>query len=147
MSQKVQLGTKGFVNVQYQNAIDTSFTQLVPPPPPVEEVATVEDFFTLYNTLFYEIPPEGDINSHRFLINTSTEYIGFTEEKEQDIQVLLDEITQLREELLATQKELREVQDSGSLAFQAIAEGENESEGSILAGTTITEQSIIVGND
>lgn len=135
MSQKVNLGRRGFTTSAYKNAIDTSFTQLIPPPPPVENVFTVEEFFNLYNELFYEIPAEGGINSHRFLIDRSTEYVGFTEEKEEDIQVLLDEITSLREELLATQKELTEAQNSGSLALQAQA-GENFD---IQTGTQITD--------
>ena len=142
MSQKINLGRRGFVTSAYKNAIDTSFTQLIPPPPPVETVFTVEEFFELYNTLFYEIPAEGDINSHRFLIQRSTEYIGFTEEKEEDIQVLLDEITQLREELLSTQKELQDAQNSGSLALQAEA---GLLDPSIQSGTQITEQTNNIG--
>lgn len=141
MSQKVNLGRRGFSTIAYQNVIDTSFTQLLPPPPPPEVVFTVEDFFNLYNTLFYEIPAEGDTNSHRFLINRSTEYVGFTEEKEEDIQVLLDEITALREELLATQKELTEAQNSGSLALQA--QNLNSST-DIQSGTQITGQSTTI---
>lgn len=137
MSQKVNLGRQGFSTQAYKNAIDTSFTQLIPPPPPVEVIYTVEDFFNLYNTLFYEIPAEGDINSHRFLVNRSTEYIGFTEEKEEDIQVLLDEITSLREELLTTQKELTDAQNSGSLALQAQASPSLD----LQTGTQITNQS------
>lgn len=143
MSQKVNLGRRGFSTSAYQNAVDTSFTQLIPPPPPVEVVFTVEEFFELYNTLFYEIPAEGDINSHRFLIERSTEYIGFTEEKEEDIQVLLDEITQLREELLSTQKELEDAQNSGSLALQAEAGLIDNNQ--IQEGTQITEQNVSVG--
>lgn len=115
MSQKVNLGRQGFLSPVYRNSIDTSFTQLVPPPPPPEEVFTVEQFFELYTQLFYEIPIEGSIDSHQVLIDRSSEYIGFTEEHEQDIQVLLDEITQLREELLSTQEELRKSQQSQSL--------------------------------
>ena len=106
MSQEIKLGKTGFVRNSYINTIDTTFSQLIPPPPPLEETVSVEEFFDLYNTLFYEIPAEGSINSHTFLIERSSEYIGFTEENDQNIQVLLDEITSLREELLQTQKEL-----------------------------------------
>ena len=74
MSQKVNLGRQGFIAPLYKNTIDTSFTQLLPPPPPVEDVFTVEQFFDLYNQLFYEIPAEGSINSHQVLINKSSEY-------------------------------------------------------------------------
>lgn len=118
MSKKVNLGRQGFEPRAYKNAIDVSFTQLIPPPPPQEDIITVDEFFGLYDSLFYEIPATGDINSHQYLINRSTEYIGFTEEKEQDIQILLDEITSLREELLTTQKELFDTQVSSSLELQ-----------------------------
>lgn len=129
--QKINLGRIGFIAPSYKNAIDTSFTQLLPPPPPVEEIFTVEQFFELYNQLFYEIPAEGAINSHQVLIDKSSEYIGFNEEYEQDIQILLDEITQLREELLSTQKELQNAQASNSLLF-------NEDFNQIQEGTQIT---------
>lgn len=119
MSQKVKLIRKGFEAKAYKNSIDTSFSQLIPPPPPIEEVITVEEFFDLHKTLFYDIPAEGESNSHRFLIERSLEYIGETEQKDQDIQILLDEITQLREELLTTQKELRDSQASGSFSFSS----------------------------
>lgn len=132
MSQKVNLGRQGFVALAYKNTIDTSFTQLIPPPPSVEEIFTVEQFFELYNQLFYEIPAEGSYNSHQFLIDKSREYIGFNEEKDQDIQILLDEITSLREELLATQVELRNAQLNISLP-----PGSEE----IQEGTQITENS------
>ncbi len=128
MSQKVNLNKQGFEKRAYLNTIDTSFTQLVPPPPPVEEEVTVEQFFTLYNTLFYEIPAEGSIDSHRFLIERSKEYIGFTEEKDEDIQVLLDEITLLREELLSSQQEVRDLQISGSQAFAQLSGDLSEEE-------------------
>jgi hypothetical protein len=137
MSQKINLGRQGFIAPLYKNAIDTSFTQLQPPPPPVEEVFTVEQFFKLYSQLFYEIPSEGSINSHQVLINRSSEYIGFSEEHEQDIQILLDEITQLREQLLATQKELTNTQNNNVLNLDSNV---------ILEGTEITENPGSVGS-
>ena len=105
MSQEIKLGKTGFVRSSYINTIDTTFSQLIPPPPPVVEAISVEEFFYLYNNLFYEIPAEGSVNSHTFLIERSSEYIGFTEENDQNIQVLLDEITSLREELLQMKKD------------------------------------------
>jgi len=137
MSQKIKLDRKGFEAKAYKNSIDTSFKQLVPPPPPVEETITIEDFFELYKTLFYEIPADGEINSHKFIIERSTEYTGFTEEKDQDIQILLDEITSLREELLTTQKELREIQTNNSLP--------TIEESNIETGTQVTAQPFNVG--
>ena len=92
----------------YPNAINTSFSELVTPPLPLEQTISVEEFFDLYNSIFYDIPVEGDINSHQFLVERSKEYIGISEETDQEIQVLLDEITSLRQNLLDTEQELLE---------------------------------------
>tara|TARA_R110001592_G_scaffold214977_1_gene468056 strand:- start:2160 stop:2669 length:510 start_codon:yes stop_codon:yes gene_type:complete len=94
----------------YPNAVDISFSELVTPSPALEETISVEEFFTLYNSIFYNIPAEGNVNSHQFLIEKSREYIGFPESTDEEIQVLLDEITSLRQNLLDTEQELLELQ-------------------------------------
>ena len=104
----------------YSNAIDTSFSELVTPPPPLEETISVEQFFDLYNSIFYDIPAEGDINSHQFLIERSREYIGVSETTDEEIQVLLDEITSLRQNLLDTEQELIELQNAQNEAATTI---------------------------
>ena len=58
-------------------------------------MATVGDFFTIYQTLFYQIPKLGDVNSHEFLIKESTEYTQFVAQQE-EIDALLAEIDELR---------------------------------------------------
>jgi len=150
MSQEIKLGKQGFVRNSYVNTIDTTFTQLIPPPPPVEDVITVEEFFDLYNTLFYEIPAEGNVNSHISLIQRSSEYIGFTEENDENIQILLDEITSLREELLQTQKELRDTELNALSENNEVATGvedeDVQNESGITAGTQFTAQSTVVGS-
>lgn len=97
----------------YENVIDTSFTALTPPPLPIEDTATVEQFFELYNNLFYDIPAEGDINSHAYLVQRSGEYIN-AEGTSEDVQVLLDEITSLQQEILNLNQQLIDSQVSGS---------------------------------
>lgn len=97
----------------YEKVIDTSFTQNTPPLP-LEDTITVEQFFSFYSTLFYDIPVEGDINSHAYLVKTSGEYIGFSQTNE-DIQVLLDEITSLQQENLILNQRILDLQLSGSL--------------------------------
>jgi len=150
MSQEIKLGKQGFVRNSYVNAIDTTFTQLIPPPPPVEDVITVEEFFDLYNTLFYEIPAEGNVNSHISLIQRSSEYIGFTEENDENIQILLDEITSLREELLQTQKELRDTElnalSENNEVTTGVEDEDVQNESGITAGTQFTAQSTVVGS-
>jgi|TARA_R110002167_G_scaffold113074_2_gene285864 hypothetical protein len=149
MSQKIKLGKRGFVRGSYKNTIDTTFSQLIPPTPPIQEVATVEEFFELYQTLFYEIPSEGSINSHPFIIQRSTEYIGATEEKEQDIQILLEEITKLREELLQTQKELRDTQleavsEKNKNTTTGVEDELPQTTSGILPGTQLTSQETLI---
>jgi hypothetical protein len=96
----------------YENVIDTTFTQNTPPPP-IEDTITVEQFFTFYDKLFYNIPVTGDINSHTYIVKRSGEYINFDNTNE-DIQVLLDEITSLQQELLAANQTILNLQISGS---------------------------------
>ena len=93
----------------YSNVIDTSFNQLLLPLPPVEDTITVNEFFDYYLQLFYDIPEKGENNSHEYLIKRSSEYIGISEtQTNDDFQVLLDEITILRQNLLNTEQELLE---------------------------------------
>lgn len=101
-------------NNQYKKVIDTSFTQVQPPAPPVEDTITVEEFFTYYNKIFYDIPANGNINSHEYLVKTSGEYINASTPNE-ETQLLLDEITSLRQQLLESQQQLINSQLSASL--------------------------------
>jgi hypothetical protein len=96
----------------YENVIDTTFTQNTPPLP-IEDTVTVEQFFTFYDKLFYDIPVTGDINSHTYIVKRSGEYINFDNTNE-DIQILLDEITSLQQELLTANQTILNLQISGS---------------------------------
>lgn len=107
-----QLNKTQYPRSVYENIIDTSFTQNTPPPP-LEDTVTVEQFFTLYDKLFYDIPVGGDINSHTYIVKRSGEYINFDNTNE-DIQILLDEITSLQQENLILNQRILEIQISGS---------------------------------
>lgn len=65
---------------------------------------TVEDFFAEYENLFLSIPINGPSNSHEYLVRKSGELVGFQRTTE-DIQPLLDEIANLREQLLQSRQE------------------------------------------
>lgn len=101
-------------STQYKKVVDTSFSQLSPPTPPKEDTITVGEFFTYYNTIFYDIPTNGSINSHEYLVKTSGEYIN-TSAPNEEVQLLLDEITSLRQQLLETQQQVINLQTSSSL--------------------------------
>jgi hypothetical protein len=97
----------------YERTIDTSFNQLSSPPPPATSTITVAEFFNYYNTIFYDIPTEGDTNSHTFLVKKSGDYIG-ADNVNADVQLLLDEITNLRQQLLAANQTVLNLQISAS---------------------------------
>lgn len=111
MSENIEFNKQVFDKRQYKKIIDTSFKQLgvKTPQEQIEETSTVNDFFQMYNDLFYDIPETGETNSHEYLIKQSSEYINF-EQNNEEIEALQKEIGQLRIELLNTQKELIETQ-------------------------------------
>ena len=106
--EKVTLVKENFTSkIQYQEVIDTSFTQLVPPTPIIDEVLnvpTIDEFFQNYEQLFFEIPKFGEINSHEYLVKTSQAYIGSAVIND-EIVLLQQEITQLRRQLIEIQRE------------------------------------------
>jgi len=94
---------------QYGKVINTQFSQLLNQQIDEETPTfTLEDFFTLYDQLFFQIPKEGDTDSHRFILQKEAEYLGVIINQD-DIQALLDEITSLRQQLLDTQTTLNEL--------------------------------------
>jgi len=89
-------GKKSYIQV-----INPEFTELISKPLPnnVESIESqIQNFFNMYNELFYDIPKSG-LNSHETLIVQSTEYSQYKQESE-TIKALLEEINQLKIELL-----------------------------------------------
>lgn len=65
---------------------------------------TIEDFFNKYEEFFYLIPKQGEINSHEYIVNKSAQYIPISIDNSVDTQALLNEITQLRQQVLTQTK-------------------------------------------
>jgi hypothetical protein len=107
--EQINLNKQVYDKNQYQKVIDTSFTQLISVTsslvtssiPPI----TVDQFFQYYQDLFFSIPKLGDINSHEYLIKTSTDYIGVSQQTNDTIQALVEEVTSLRQENLSLQQQ------------------------------------------
>ena len=101
--QNITLIRQAFDKVKFNQTVDTSFTQLGVVEPDLSffdpNLATVGDFFNIYNNLFFLIPKFGVDNSHEYLIETSSKYIEY-QPNQAEIQALLDEITELREQNL-----------------------------------------------
>lgn len=117
MSESIKLNKQVYNKNSYQKVIDTSFKQLGVQSiqQQLDQQPTVEEFFQMYNDLFYDIPELGTTNSHEYLVKTSGEYISFNPNNE-EIEALQAEIAQLRTELLDAQKQIVELQTGTTLA-------------------------------
>ncbi len=104
--QEIKLNKQVFGKVSYPKVIDTEFRQLVKPEEilPIDEPITIAEFFSEYDRLFFEIPQNG-AGSHDELVKRSSAYIGVTGQSEQT-QALLNEINELRAQLLSAQQEI-----------------------------------------
>lgn len=113
---KIKLNKKGFEKIQYKRVIDTNFKQLVSPIIIVPVQTTAEKitaFFSAYEELFFDIPKEGETNSHEFLIKQSSAYANL-DIVDEDIQALLDEIASLRETNLSLEQQIVSLQTPGN---------------------------------
>lgn len=84
----------------YSKAIDTNFTELVgqTTEATIQDI-TVDQFFQYYDQLFFNIPVDGSINSHTYLVERSQQYIGGSV-LDAEKQALIEEINSLRQQLL-----------------------------------------------
>jgi len=93
----------------YSRVVDTQFSQLINQGAGDETLSfTVDDFFQLYDELFYQIPKEGDINSHQYILQREADYLGISISQD-DVQALLNEITSLRQQVLEAQQTINDL--------------------------------------
>ena len=109
MSEQIPIEKQVFDKNTFGKVIDTQFSQLLNNQVAEETPTfTIDDFFELYEQLFYQIPKEGDTNSHMYIIQKEADYLGIIINQD-DIQALLDEITTLRQQVLDTQTALNDL--------------------------------------
>jgi len=164
--QRIDLKKDVFNKSQYSKTINTSFEELGVKsiPDQLNEETSIEDFFNLYNQLFYEIPAEGENNSHRYLVIQSGEYIDFDENLE-EIEALRQEIARLRTDILELQVKNIELEtgqkiniDTNALKDKinqigsnieanqsSIAEAQSQAQQSIDEANTSTEEQVNTG--
>ena len=113
-SELIDLNKQVFEKRQYNKTINTSFTQLVQPTTVFtgSTLPTVNEFFSNYNQLFFDIPKFGETDSHEYLIKTSQEYIGVSNVVNDEIQALIDEVTQLRQDNLELNQQIISLQNN-----------------------------------
>tara|TARA_B100000287_G_scaffold353084_1_gene342727 strand:- start:67 stop:417 length:351 start_codon:yes stop_codon:yes gene_type:complete len=105
---EVQFTKEVYGKVSYPKIVNTEFSELVA----VEEtpllgpdLITVAEFFEEYDRLFFDIPRSGENASHEALVDRSSSYLGVSGQSAQ-IEALLDEINNLRIQLLTAQQEI-----------------------------------------
>jgi malate synthase len=103
---QISLDKDIFNKGDFEKIVDKRFKQLINNQNSLEEEFTIDEFFQLYEELFTQIPREGDLNSHRYILNKTAEYLGVTINDGLDVQALLQEITSLRNDLLEANKTL-----------------------------------------
>ena len=130
--ERLDLRKEIFNKAQYIKTINTSFDELgsTTITEDLQVQPTVEEFFGLYNSLFYDIQALGETNSHQYLAKTSGEYINF-DSISAEVQALQAEIAQLRENLLKAQMDLITVQ---------VAQSDDEESNAMMRKATIEVQ-------
>jgi len=136
--ENVDLQKEVFNKAQYEQVIDTNFSQLgvASISASAEDQISVEEFFGYYNSLFYDIPANGETNSHEFLVKSSGEYINFDQIAEEII-ALQQEISGLREDLLAEQIKVVELESGISLNTGSLDIGTNTELETSIVGSNI----------
>jgi hypothetical protein len=104
MANNIEIRKTVFSTTEFNRVIDTDFKTFTQPVPE-EDTDTSEELFRLYEKLYYTIDVEGEENSHQYLVKKSSELLTFDKVTE-DIQPLLDEISQLREQLLLANQQI-----------------------------------------
>ena len=101
MEQEAKLVKEVYGRNTYTRVVDTSFSELYTAVTASAAPAdiSVEVFFDLYNTLFFQIPAMGEVNSHEYLVKRSGEYLGGGVLSDNE-RAYIDEINSLREQLL-----------------------------------------------
>jgi len=107
--ERIRIQKQSYRRDQIQTALDTEFKTYIDPVV-IVDTDTVEELFRLYDKLFYSIPPEGEINSHEYILQRSSEIADY-EKNLDDIQPLLDEIAQLRQQLLEANQQIFDLEN------------------------------------
>lgn len=109
MDKKVKISKAVYNRERYNKVIDRSFKEFVEETPE-EDLDTVNELFRLYEKLFYSIPIKGEERSHEYILRRSSEIADY-EKTTEDIQPLLDEIANLRRQLLNANQQNIELQN------------------------------------
>ena len=108
MDNDVKIQKTVYNSIEFGKVVDSTFSTFTQPVPE-EDTDTVDEFFRLYEKLYFVIDVEGETNSHEYLIKKSSELVNF-ERSTEEIQPLLDEIAQFREQLLQANQQILDLE-------------------------------------
>lgn len=98
MAEVIPITQVVYDKTRFSKVVDTQFRELYNSQPAAVEI-TVEEFLRLYDELFLDIPKD----SHQYILDKEAEYLGAKFANDIDIQALLQEITDLRRQLVNTE--------------------------------------------
>jgi hypothetical protein len=87
--EKQVYGAKGI-----RDNIDMNFSELTKP-----KIISLDKFFKDYEEIFHDIPDEGIEKSHRYILETSGQYLDMFESRDNQIESLENQIIELEEEI------------------------------------------------
>ena len=108
MAKKIKITKTVLDRSGFKETINNQFT-FFKEPDPVIDPDTIGELFRLYDKLYLEIPIEGDDSSHEYLVKKSSELYQIDSQLE-TIQPLLDEVAQLRQEILNGNRRIIELE-------------------------------------
>ena len=150
MEKNIKLKASVFEKNQYKNNIDTTFSQLTSSLTTTTTTSSlsIPEFFDKYNTLFFDIPRSGSTNlsvlpsgSHALIAR------NFNPVNDPTIQDLLQQVNDIREEILSLNLQILEISDPEFVALNpdAAEAGATSSAFSTISqynsGTQTTQQS------
>lgn len=107
MAEQIKIQKTIYSAANINNIINTNFTQLArtAKETPVEDDMSVNDFFSKYDELFYEIPLSGSDQSHLGLASRSLEYLGLSiDDLQNEINFLREENVDLKNQIFTSSK-------------------------------------------
>jgi len=108
MANTVNILKTVYNSAKHDTIVDKEFKTFVPPTD-IRDSDTVEELFRIYEKVYYSIPAEGEIQSHRYLLDKSLEIVDYKKNLE-EIEPLLNEIAQLRSQLLSANQQILDLE-------------------------------------
>jgi len=97
----IELQKRHYDQASTSELLDRGFSEIAKS----RDKLTVDNFFNLYQELFYDLPKQGK-KSHNFLIEESTRYIGgYEDPKDDKINNLIDKLTEIETAQIQTPSE------------------------------------------